>query len=108
MSYNFLEPDFSILQYSLNNIRMELSKMLDNVFIEGLKLKGFEFENRIELESFIKSNCKCEYHVDVKEKIYYVNNIPFLLHKYESEYDFDINKINKNRITVNFGSYCFL
>jgi hypothetical protein len=108
MSNNFSETDFSILEYSLNNMRMELSKMLDNVFVEGLKLKGFEFEKKSELESFIKSNCKYEHHVDVKQKIYYVNNIPFLLHNYEPEYDFDINKIDKKRLTANCGYYCFL
>ena len=42
----------------IGRLSSQLNKQLEDYTIEGLKRKGFEFENRMELENFIKSNCR--------------------------------------------------
>ena len=69
----------------IGRLSSQLNKQLEDYMIEGLKRKGFEFENRIELENFIKSNCRCEDRTDIKQRTYFVNDIPFFLHCYEIE-----------------------
>ena len=86
----------------------QLNKQLEDYMIEGLKRKGFDFENRIELENFIKSNCRCEDNIDFKERIYYVNDIPFFLHKYEVIQEPITEYNNGVRISANYGSYAYL
>ena len=94
----------------IGRLSSELNQKLENYMIEGLKRKGFEFENRFELKNFIKLNCKCEDRTDLKQRTYFVNDIPFFLHCYEI-------KINLNQITndksevkmaVNYGSFAYL
>ena len=87
----------------------QLNKQLEDYMIEGLKRKGFEFENRMELENFIKSNCRCEDRTDIKQRIYFVNDIPFFLHCYE--FDMDLNSIQTDgefKISTNYGHYAYL
>jgi len=69
----------------IDRISSELNKKLEDYIIEGLKRKGFEFENRLELETFIKNNCRCEDTLHKKERVYFANDTPFFLHKYEIE-----------------------
>lgn len=53
------------------------NEMLYNLFTEGLKLKGFCFNDRYEMIEFIKSKCTC---IECPiYRIYYVNGIEFLL-----------------------------
>ena len=67
----------------INTITENLSKKIEEHFIEGLKRKGFEFENKFELMEFVKNRCSCKHYNH--EKTYYVDNIPFLLHHYKIE-----------------------
>ena len=60
-----------------NIIIKSLNDKLEEYFIEGLRLKGFEFKSKVELEEFIKSNCGCEDYADIKQRTYFVNNVPF-------------------------------
>lgn len=87
----------------------KLNKQLEYYIIEGLKRKGFEFENRMELENFIRSNCRCEDRPDIKQRTYFANDIPFFLHCYEIV--IDLNPITTDRevkMSVNYGSYVYL
>lgn len=86
-------------------ISSELNKKLEDLIIEGLNRKGFKFDNRIKLENFIKENCRCEDHINKKERIYYVNDIPFFLHKYENK--MDMKDISGN-ISINYGYHIYL
>lgn len=93
----------------VNSLIEGLAIKLDDIIIEGLKRKGFEFANKKDIESFIKANCKCEDMVHIKQRTYYVNNVPFLLHCYEIEVD--LNPINTDRevkMMANYGSYTYL
>jgi hypothetical protein len=95
-----------------NLIQEQLAKKLSNKFddliIEGLKRKGFEFESTAELESFIKENCKCADYPDEYRRVYYVKNEPFMLHDYSIDIP-DIKMINNSpTITASYGSYAYL
>ena len=87
----------------------EVVDNLENLFIEGLKLKGYEFVNRIYLENFIINNVRCEEHQLTKERIYFVNNIPFFLHKYETVDQFNTFQEDRSyKVSINLGHYKFL
>lgn len=86
-----------------------LNEKLEDLVIEGLKRKGFEFKHKIELEAFIKERCRCEDNIYLKEKVYYVDNKPFFLHNYKIE-PLQIPSITDEgcRITANLGAYTYL
>jgi hypothetical protein len=46
-------PGDTYKDWIMNDISNQLIKKLDDYIIEGLKRKGYEFNNRIELENFI-------------------------------------------------------
>lgn len=62
-----VETELSLLQLTsvIGRFSSKLNKQLEDYMIEVLKRKGFEFDNRIELENFIKSNCRCEDRTDI-------------------------------------------
>jgi hypothetical protein len=93
----------------MNSVIDRLYKELDEKVIEGLKRKGFKFKNEIELHAFIQKRCRCQDNIELKQKVYYVDDIPFLLH----DYKIGIPKIPstthvKNKITVSLGTYSYL
>ena len=91
-----------------NYIINYLVNKLDNIIVEGLKLKGFKFKNKNELETFIKTRCRRTDNIKLKEHIYYVDNIPFLLHNYEVIYEPITVEDKEIKINANFGKYSFL
>jgi hypothetical protein len=93
----------------IGRIYSETNQQLENYMIEGLKRKGFEFKNRMELENFIKSNCRCEDRKDIKQKTYFVNDIPFFLHYYEIKMDLNITINDKGEVkmSANYGSFAY-
>ena len=112
---NNLQTDLSALNQPsfladvIGRLSSELNKKLEDIMIEGLKLKGFEFKNKIELENFIQAHCRCEDNVDLKERTYFVNDIPFFLHKYEMEMDtLPFYEEGKYSMTANYGRYAYL
>ena len=93
----------------IGRLSSQLNKQLEDLWIEGLKRKGFEFENRIELENFIKSNCRCEDRTDIKQRTYFVNDIPFFFHCYEIEMDLNPFKTDREfKMSANYGRYAYL
>lgn len=93
----------------IGGLSSQLNKQLEDYIIEGLKRKGFEFENRMELENFIKSNCRCEDRTDIKQRTYFVNDIPFFLHCYEIEVDLNLIQTDREfKMSVNYGCYAYL
>ena len=93
----------------IGRLSSQLNKQLEDYMIEGLKRKGFEFENRIELENFIKSNCRCEDRTYIKQRTYFVNDIPFFLHCYEIEMDLTpITTDREVKMSANYGHYAYL
>jgi hypothetical protein len=101
MEYNIEEQ---IVLKTIEQMRTKLEELV----VEGLRLKGFDFERREELLSFIKINCRLE-QTQQGESIYYINDIPFLLYIYKMELpevELDVN--NQLVIKADYGSYSFL
>jgi DNA-binding winged helix-turn-helix (wHTH) protein len=93
----------------VSNLSNDLNKKLDDYVIEGLKRKGFKFKNKVELKAFVKERCSCKDNIDIKEKVYYVDNIPFFLHNYQIEtLQMPLTTDNEYNITANLGSYAYL
>ena len=101
--------DLQFLQHDvISRFSNNLVNQLEGLLIQGLKNKGFEFENIIELESFIKTRCRKEDHIEFKKHIYYVDEIPFFVHYYEVIFE-PITEYNTGvKMTANYGKYAFL
>ena len=91
-----------VIQEAVNTI----VKKLDDVTKEALERKGFKFDNDYELIEFMKENCRCEDNIDLKRRVYFVNDIPFLAHYYEI--DTDIIQKKDGKYTSSYGKYTFL
>lgn len=105
----FLPHSFDMANEISNNIHNDLMNQFDDAIIEGLKRKGFEFKNKLKLETFVKERCRCEDNIYLKERTYYVDDIPFFLHNYK--FDFNIETIHEDRKTTmsaNSGSFAYL
>ena len=93
----------------IKKLEQEIARKLNEMLIEGLKRKGFEFDNNDSLENFLKLNCRAEHRTDIKENTYFVNNIPFLLHCYEIKVDAAPIEIDREiKMSDNYGRYAFL
>jgi len=100
--------DMNIQSEIIEMLAEKLSNRIDNIVIEGLRLKGFEFDNENDLHNFIKENCKSDDNLSVQQRIYFVKDIPFLLHNYEVIIEPITEKNNKFKITANYGTYTYL
>lgn len=98
----------NLINEVVSEMSSKLNKLLDDYMIEGLKLKGFEFDNRHYLIEFIKSHITCIDNTDLMEREYSVDGIPFFLHSYKIEYPTG-NWFDKNyKIEANYGSFKYL
>ena len=71
----------------ISSLSDDLDIKLETIIIEGLKRKGFEFNNKFELLNFIKQRCKIEDDSNLKQATYFIDNKPFFLHDYNIEFD---------------------
>ncbi|SEC46839.1 hypothetical protein SAMN04489761_3077 [Tenacibaculum sp. MAR_2009_124] len=102
-------PNHDIMYDVIGRLNNDLNKQLDDSVIEGLKRKGFEFKHHFELEAFIKERCRCEDNTELKERVYYVDNIPFFLHNYKSEIITDPSRTgDPNMIVGELGTFAYL
>lgn len=92
----------------IQKVTSDLYDKLEALIIEGLKRKGFVFSTYEETCLFVKQNCRKTENIQQKKHIYYVNNIPFFLHKYEVIYEPITEDNNGIKITANYGEYAFL
>ena len=92
-----------------NRLSFDVHHKLDDLIIEGLKRKGFAFGSNIQLETFVKHRCRCMDHATNKERTFYVDDVPFFLHKYELSMDFKPVYDGGNvSISADLGYYAFL
>lgn len=89
--------------YLSNEIIRTAIKKMDDIFIEGLRRKGFEFKDLNELNSFAKENCRAEDYGNLLLRVYYVNDVPFMEYHYYSEF-----KINNPKEMEAIQLYCDL
>ena len=101
--------NFQLKEEFLHRISSDLRSQLDEVIINGLKLKGFAFPNNLELEIFIIRHCRCEDNIEQKQKVYYVDDIPFLLHNYASKIERQSANQSRSYIfSASLGSYSYI
>ena len=100
----------SVQSLAVKELSSRLVDKIDAVCIEGLKRKGFEFKKKSDLENFLQTNCRCEYNKSTEEKVYFVNDIPFLLHKLENKIDFTTDALYEKsiKLVATCGSYSYL
>lgn len=94
-------------QYHIEQLNKALLKQVEEVFIEALKLWGFEFENRAELEGFILERCSSAEMSQTQERFYMVDNEPFLVWKRETNF---VIKTDERTITASadLGQFRFI
>lgn len=63
------------IEKAIEQLSAGLNQKLEDLMIEGLKKKGIYFDNRPELIAFVTNNCKCEDNTDLKERIYFANDL---------------------------------
>ena len=99
----------NLQQYYTEELALTLKSQLEDVFIEGLKRKGYDFEHRFDLEEFVKRHVRCDDNLQAKERIYYIDNKEFLIHRYNSEQDYT-PEFNDKGITISasLGEYAYL
>lgn len=93
----------------INQLAGELNKKFEEYFIHALKRKGFTFSSRLEMEQFIKDNCRCEDNTEIKERVYFVKDMPFFLHRYRLGINIETG-MNDFETTVkgDYGSFSYL
>ena len=102
----FVEDEaVGIYKIGLQQLRKELICEIESVFVTGLQRKGFDFNNWYELAEFVKERCRATDNIMLKERVYYVDDIPFLIHYYKVTVD---RQTDRNKITASGGSYRYL
>jgi hypothetical protein len=72
-------PVFNMMEEITKKVVVDLNFQFDNMIIEGLKRKGFEFLNKFQCEDFIRKRCKICEDEKSKERVFYVDDTPFLV-----------------------------
>ncbi|MDB0602620.1 hypothetical protein PL373_16080 [Tenacibaculum maritimum] len=80
-------------ELALKKLKSNISAKHEMKIVEGLKRKGHEFTTSKELVVFIKTRCKVFDDIIKHEKIYYVDDSPFLYWKYKTEMEFKGGKL---------------
>jgi|TARA_Y100000310_G_C20594944_1_gene770024 hypothetical protein len=101
-------PNYGAIHDIISTATDNLTNQMNEITIEGLKRKGFEFKNNYELGEFIKERCRVEVFGD--NRTYYVDDKPFLLHESKpnlSMGEYELDKENY-KMTATIGSYAYL
>lgn len=100
------EQDF--LNEISNKMANDLANKFDEIFEEGLRLKGFEFNNKFQLYDFVKHNCSCLEDSENFNRTFTVNGMPFLFHSYRQNVTPVIEINGEFSISADFGYYKYL
>lgn len=98
------------VQYGLNKVTKALNKQLEDAFIEGLRRKGFEFKNRIDLVDFIRNRCRYETDIHQMNRLYFVDDIPFFQFFRSNSVlpKFKDSETNNYEFTASLGTFKYL
>lgn len=92
----------------IDNLVDGLANKFDELLIAGLSRKGFEFDTIEDTLTFVKENCRCVDYKEKEERVYFVNDIPFMLHSYKIEMSQIDMLDNEFKINASYGSYAYL
>jgi len=103
-----VDKDFQKIQSDIvSKTLAELNERLDQLLVEGLKRKGFVFSTKVKLERFIKNRCRVEEYTVSNQKLFYVNDKPFLI--YDMKIEPNITSLDKQTVLkASAGAYQFL
>lgn len=102
-------PSDNIMHDVIDRLSNDLNRQLEDSVIEGLKRKGFKFKHKLELETFLKHRCRCVDYIDLKKRVYYVDDVPFFLHNYKNEIISDPRITgNPNKVVGKLGTFAYL
>lgn len=100
---------FDLINQRIEELYDKLHYKINEIVVEGLKKKGFEFKNKFEVEQFIVANCRCVDNTETKQRIYFVNNTPFLMHNYEVKVDLPkIERCEYVSMYASIGEFAYL
>lgn len=93
----------------MKHVSEKANSELEEIYLEALERKGFKFNTRSEVISFLKEHVTCVDYKDAKQRVYKIDNNPFFLHFYERSFDLS-NGAMGELTTVSFskGYYKFL
>lgn len=107
-SFSNINDSRHLIGDAVRDIQNNLMEKLENLVIEGLKRKGFVFENKHDLVKFTKTNCRYEDNTEKKQKTYFVFDTPFVMCSYDIVIDAR-PKVTSNNYTIGASSsYTFL
>ncbi|UII79985.1 hypothetical protein [Flagellimonas sp. CMM7] len=98
-------------EHLTSEICQSMNSKIEELVLEGLKRKGFEFDDKLSLEKFVTTRCRVEDNKEFQEKTYFVDNTPFFLHKYRltSNQGLGIGfKGHTITLEADWGTYMFL
>ncbi len=98
---------YNYQKYWIDYLINQLNDQFDEAIIEGLSRKGFNFECKMEIEEFIKSRCRSEDYQKLQQKVFFVDDIPFMVYKYETKIDETIVD-GIPRLTASYGTYSYI
>lgn len=84
----------------------KLNDKLDQAFIVGLEKKGYYFDTKLQLEEFIKTKCRAEVCAHMKEKVFFVDDKPFM--KWSYDIKLEMGYPTEYKATAEMGSYVYL
>jgi hypothetical protein len=102
------ELDYSLTSMMTDELYKRIVKHQNDIFIEALKRKGHEFKTTSEVIKFIKKHVRCEDHIHLKEKRYFVDDVPFLLYDYRVKRHDPKIEVNAVSIYAECGSFAYL
>lgn len=100
--------EINVIDAIIEKSAFDMAQQWDTYFLEGLKRKGFEFDNPLDAQYFVKANCKAvEDHNG--NRTYYVNDIPFFYFKPSNTMDVDKDFSKPDIVfTASIGEYSYL
>ena len=86
----------------------DLSNKFDEIFIEGLRLKGYSFDTLEQTMSFVKEYCRSAISLPMQQTTYYIKDIPFLWYDYSQTLEPINESTGDIKIKATYGSYKYL
>jgi flagellar basal body-associated protein FliL len=92
----------NIQQEISNELTEQINNQINQIIIEGLRLKGISFDDINDLKRFIKNHCQSA--TKDRQTTFFVSGIPFLVYCEDSQFRYEGDKI----VGFNAGDYSFL
>jgi len=103
-----IEDTRNMLSEICNSFAKDCASRMDEIIVNALARKGFVFKTKQEIEFFLIKNGRCEDNKELQHRIYYINDIPFLLHNYKTEIQNPLDGSDGYKMKADLGSFAYL